>query len=80
MLSCAILKVKQHCVNTVEENNNKHKTNKTKRVNKLIVEKQEGDGVSETLSFVLIRASLIFPQRIRELKLGQWQRQKIEGA
>ena len=29
MLSCAILKVKQHCVNTVEENNNKNKTNKT---------------------------------------------------
>ena len=29
MLSYAILKVKQHCVNTVEENNNKNKTNKT---------------------------------------------------
>ena len=80
MLSCAILKVKQHCVSTVEENNNKNKTNKTKRVKKLIVEKQEGDGVSETLSFVLIRASLIFPPRISELKHGQWQRRKIEGA
>lgn len=71
MLSCAILKVKQHCVSTVEENNNKNKTNKTKRVKKLIVEKQEGDGVSETLSFVLIRASLILPPRISELKHGQ---------